>query len=155
MIHKTAEVSDKAHIGEGTRIWNNVQVREGARIGRNCIISKDCYIDKDVVIGDNVKIQNGVSVYRGVWIENDVFIGPHVVFTNDKWPRAANDRWQITPTILRSGCSVGAGSIIICGITIGEMAMVGAGSVVTKDVLANSLYYGHPARFIEFLKGRK
>jgi len=152
--HKSAEVSDKALIGEGTRIWNWVQVRENVRIGKNCVISKSVYIDSGVTIGDNVKIQNNVSVYDGVSIEDGVFIGPHVCFTNDKLPRAINpdgslksaSDWDLSKTIVRTGASIGANSTIVTGIVIGRFAMVGAGSVVTKNVDDFTLVYGNPAK---------
>ena len=145
-IHKAAHVSPKANIGDGTKIWINSQVREYSCIGENCVIGKDTYIDEHVVIGDRVKIQNGVSVYNGVTIEDDVFVGPNVTFTNDRVPRAFNLSWQITKTIVKKGASIGANATIVCGITIGEYALIGAGSVVTKDVPAYALAYGNPAR---------
>lgn len=145
-IHPTANVSDSATIGEKTKIWINTQVREGARIGTNCIISKDTYIDSEVTIGNNCKIQNGVSVYHGVTIEDDVFVGPYAVFTNDRIPRAFNADWQVTPTLVKTGASIGANATIVCGVTLGEYCMVAAGSVVTKDVEPYSLVVGNPAR---------
>ena len=152
-IHKTAEVSDKAKIGEGTSVWNNAQVRENAEIGKNCIISKNVYIDFGVKIGNNVKIQNNASVYHGVKIEDGVFIGPHVCFANDKTPRAItengnlkkSDDWEVGKITVKKGASIGAGSIILPDITIGEYAMIGAGSVVTKNVPNYALVYGNPA----------
>ena len=152
-IHNTAEVSEKADIGEGTFVWNNAQVREGAKIGRNCIISKNVYIDRDVEIGDNSKVQNNSSVYRGVKIEDGVFIGPHVCLTNDKTPRAVNpdgsvkkdSDWKVSETKVKKGASIGAGSIILPGVIIGRFAMIGAGSVVTKDIPDHVLVYGNPA----------
>lgn len=145
-VHSSATVSDAAVIGVNSKIWINVQVRENARIGQNCIISKDVYIDAGVTIGDNCKIQNSVSVYAGVTIEDDVFIGPNVSFTNDRIPRAFNMNWKITPTIVKKGASLGANSTIVCGTTVGEYAMVAAGSVVTKDVEPYTLAMGNPAR---------
>ncbi len=154
MVHPTADVSPRAHIGEGTRIWHQAQVREGARIGRECILGKNVYIDHDVVIGDRVKIQNNVSVYYGVHIEDGVFVGPHACFTNDKWPRAINPDgslkreadWQVTPTVIKYGASIGAGAVILSGITVGRFAMVAAGAVVTHDVPDHGLVAGVPAR---------
>jgi UDP-2-acetamido-3-amino-2,3-dideoxy-glucuronate N-acetyltransferase len=143
--HSTAIVeSDK--IGEGTRIWHFAHVRTGSRIGRNCNIGKSVYIDKDAEIGDNVKIQNFVSVYKGVRIDDDVFIGPSATFTNDLFPRSFlwNEKHVICTRVCK-GASIGANSTIICGVTIGKYAMVGAGSVVTRDVPAFALVYGNPA----------
>lgn len=144
--HPSAHVSNKAHIGKGTKIWINVQVRENAEIGEDCILSKDVYIDHGVKIGARTKIQNSVSVYNGVMIGDEVFVGPNVTFTNDRVPRACNADWQVTPTVLEGGCSIGANSTLICGVIIGEYAMVAAGSVVTRDVAPYTLVMGNPAR---------
>jgi len=128
-----------------------VHVRDKAKIGKNCNIGKSAYIDTGVNVGDNVKIQNFVSIYHGVKIEDDVFIGPSVTFTNDLYPRAFIwDEDKVGHTLVRKGASIGANATIVCGVTIGEYAMVGAGSVVTKDVPPFSLYYGNPARFAGF-----
>lgn len=145
-IHSTASVSPKAQLGQGTKVWVNVQIRENAVIGDNCIVSKDVYIDHAVTIGDRCKIQNSVSVYHGVSIGNDVFVGPNASFTNDRVPRAFNSDWKITPTFIKDGASIGANSTLICGITVGEYAMVAAGSVVTRDVEPYTLVMGNPAR---------
>ena len=145
-LHPTANVSPDAIIGEGSKIWINVQVREQAKIGKNCILSKDVYIDETVCVGDNCKIQNSVSVYKGVTIGKDVFIGPNASFTNDKVPRAFNANWKVTPTMIKKGASIGANATIVCGVVIGEYAMVAAGSVVTKDVQPYALVVGNPAR---------
>lgn len=147
-IHKTAHISDNASIGEGSKIWINVQIRENTNIGKNTIVSKDVYIDEGVTIGNNCKIQNSVSVYKGVTIQNDVFVGPNACFTNDKVPRAFNDEWSITPTLIENGASIGANATIVCGTTIGEYAMIAAGSVVTKDVPPYTLVMGNPARIV-------
>jgi UDP-2-acetamido-3-amino-2,3-dideoxy-glucuronate N-acetyltransferase len=150
-IHPTAEVSPKATIGEGTKIWNQAHVREGAVIGKNCIISKDVYIDQGVIIGNGVKIQNGVSIYKGVTLEDEVFVGPHSTFTNDFRPRAFTKDWTVTPTLLRHGCSVGANATVMCGITLGEFSMISAGAVITVDTLPYGLYIGNPARLKGFV----
>lgn len=149
--HPTANVSDKASIGDETKVWVNAQIRENVVIGMGCIISKDVYIDQSVTIGDGCKIQNGVSVYSGVTIQDYVFVGPSVSFTNDRVPRAFNQNWKITPTFVKKGASIGANSTIVCGVTIGEYAMVAAGSVVTKDVPDYALVMGNPARVVGYV----
>lgn len=153
-IHSTADVSSDAAIGAGTSIWNQAQVREGARIGARCIVGKNVYVDTGVVIGDDVKIQNNVSLFHGVTIEDGVFIGPHVCFTNDRVPRAVNPDgtlktdadWEVSPILVRYGAALGANATILPGVTIGRWAMVGSGSVVTRDVAAHELVAGNPAR---------
>ncbi len=158
-VHPTAEVSAHASIGDGSSIWNHSQVRENVTIGKGCILGKDVYVDIDVQIGDNVKIQNGSFVYHGTKVESGVFIGPGVIFTNDKWPRAINpdgslktdDDWVVGNTVVKYGASIGAGSIVITNVTIGNFAMVGAGSIVTKDVPNNGLVIGNPARLVGYV----
>ena len=158
-IHPTADVSDLADIGAGTSIWNQSQVREGVQIGSGCILSKDVYVDAGVQIGNNVKIQNGISLYHGVKLEDGVFCGPHCVFTNDRQPRAVNpdgtlkkgDDWVLSEALVRAGASIGASAVIVCGVTIGRWAMVGSGSVVTRDVPDYGLVYGNPARLHGFV----
>ncbi|WDR02337.1 acyltransferase [Devosia algicola] len=145
-VHSSAHVSEKARIGPGTKVWINVQIREDVVIGEHCIISKDVYVDHGVKIGRRCKIQNSVSIYNGVEIADDVFVGPNVSFTNDKVPRAFNSDWKITRTMIENGASLGANSTIICGVTVGEFAMVAAGSVVTRDVESFTLVVGNPAR---------
>ncbi|MBB2481630.1 N-acetyltransferase [Bacillus sp. APMAM] len=149
--HATAEVHPLSKIGKGTKIWNNVQIRENSCIGNNCTISKDVYIDEGVVIGDYCKVQNGVSIYKGVIVHDKVFLGPHMVFTNDLFPRATNTNWKVTQTIIKEGASIGANATIVCGNTIGEYSMVAAGSVVTKDVPENALVAGNPAKIIGYV----
>ncbi|GAA1041303.1 hypothetical protein GCM10009557_64710 [Virgisporangium ochraceum] len=144
-IHPTAEVEEGASIGAGTKVWHLGHVRGSARIGAGCTIGRNVYVDGDVTIGDDVKIQNNVSVYKGVTIESRVFVGPSAVFTNDLRPRATGD-WAVTPTLVRTGASIGANATLVCGVTIGEYAMVAAGAVVTKDVAPHQLVAGNPAR---------
>ena len=150
-IHHTANVSKEAKIGEGTKIWQNAQIREFANIGKKCIISKDTYVAENVHIGARCKIQNGVSIYQGVTLEDDVYVGPNACFTNDKVPRAFNKNWEITPTLVKKGASIGANATIVCGVCVGEYAMVAAGSVVTKDVKPYSLVMGNPAKHYSYI----
>jgi UDP-2-acetamido-3-amino-2,3-dideoxy-glucuronate N-acetyltransferase len=153
-VHPTAEVEAGAEVGPGTRIWSHSQVRAGARIGAGCNVGRNVFVDVDVVVGDRVKIQNNASLFRGVTVEDGVFIGPHVCLTNDRQPRAINadgslktdDDWQVTPIVVRTGAAVGAASVILPGVTVGRWAMVGAGSVVTRDVADHELVFGSPAR---------
>lgn len=147
-IHETAEVSETAVIGSGTKIWNQAQVRNNSVLGENCVISKNVYIDEYVKIGSRVKIQNNVNVYHGVTVEDDVFLGPSMTFTNDLYPRSFNAQWDITETVVKKGASIGASAVIRCGVTIGEYAMVGAGSVVINDVPQHVLVAGNPAKQI-------
>jgi len=150
-IHKTAEVSDKAQIGKGTKIWNLAQVRENASIGENCILSKNVYVDFDVKIGNGVKLQNNVNVYHGVELEDDVFIGPSATFTNDMYPRAFISDFEVSKTTVKKGASIGANATIVCGKVIGRYAMVGSGSVITKDVKDFNLVVGNPGRVIGYV----
>ncbi len=142
--HESAFVEEDTEIGENTNIWHLVHVREGASIGKNCNLGKDVYVGKDVEIGNNVKIQNGVSVYQGVTVGDDVFLGPHMTFTNDVYPRAEGE-WNVEETFVKDGVSIGAHATILSGITLGKYCMIGAGAVVTKDVPAHTLVYGNPA----------
>lgn len=150
-IHQTAVVESN-DVGKGTKIWHHAHVREGAKIGSNCIIGKSAYVDFDVVVGSNVKIQNNACVYNAT-IEDDAQIGPGVVVTNDLLPRAFiwNDKKKGERTVVKKGASVGANSTLIPGVIIGEYAMVGAGSVVTKNVPAHALVYGNPATIRGFV----
>ncbi|MCC5953290.1 MAG: N-acetyltransferase [Acidimicrobiia bacterium] len=144
--HDTATVEDGAHIGAGARIWHHAHIRSGARIGAGANLGKNTYVDDGAVVGERTKVQNNVSVYTGVTLGDDVFVGPSVVFTNDLFPRAFLTTWEVHPTVVANGASLGANSTIVCGITIGSHAMIGAGSVVTRDVQANELVVGNPAR---------
>ncbi len=158
-IHPTAEVSPQARLGDGTSVWHQAQVREGVSIGRNCIIGKGVYLDEGVMIGNNVKIQNYVSIYHGVILEDGVFVGPHVCFTNDLHPRAINkdgtlksaSDWILSETRVKYGAALGANSTIVCGIVIGTWGMIGAGSVVTRDIPDYGLAWGNPARLRGFV----
>jgi len=153
-VHDTAEVSSEAEISKGAKIWHYCQIRAGVKIGENCILGKNVYIDFGVKIGDNCKIQNNCSIYHGAVIEDGVFIGPHVVLTNDNNPRAINpdgslksaDQWKVGKIIVKSGASIGANSVVLPNVTIGRFALIGAGSVVTKNVQDYSLVYGNPAQ---------
>ncbi len=157
-IHRSADVSTKAKIGEGCNIWNDVQIRESAEVGKNCVLGKNVYIDRRVKIGDKCKIQNNVSIFEGVVLEEGVFIGPHVCFTNDKHPRAINPdgsikkigEWEMLKTLVKYGASVGANATILPGITIGKWALVGAGAVVTKDVPDFGIVVGTPAKLVGY-----
>lgn len=158
-IHPTAEVSPEASVGAGTRIWHLAHVREDAMIGEYCNIGKGVYVDVHVKIGSNVKIQNYVSVFEGVTLEDGVFVGPHVCFTNDLFPRAITREgtlksaahWTVIPTLVKYGASLGGGAVIRCGVTIGRFALVGSGAVVTRDVPPHGLVLGNPARLRGFV----
>ncbi len=143
-VHPTAVVDEGASIGEGSKIWHFAHVRGGAKVGKNAIVGKSSYIDTGVELGNNVKVQNLVSIYNGVKIGNDVFVGPHVAFTNDLHPRAAGE-WQISPTIVEDGASIGANATIVCGTTLGNHCLIAAGSVVIRSVPAHALVAGNPA----------
>lgn len=153
-IHSTAEVSPNATLGEGVSVWHQAQIRERAVIGDNCILGKGAYVDIGVRIGKNCKIQNRASIYHGVTVEDGVFVGPHVCLTNDLEPRAVNPDgtiksdadWVETQTLVREGAAIGASSVVVAGVTLGRWSMIGAGSVVTRDVPDHGLAYGNPAR---------
>ena len=151
--HPSSVVDYGAKVGSGTSIWHFCHISSTAQIGKNCVLGQNVYIGPQVIIGDGVKIQNNVSIYEGVIVEDDVFIGPSVVFTNIKEPRAyINQKDRFKSTLIEKGASIGANSTIICGNTIGQYAMIGAGSVVTRDIPEMELWYGNPARFIENIK---
>ena len=144
-IHPLSDVQSQ-NIGEGTRIWQFCVVLPDSAIGRNCNICANVLIENDVVVGDNVTIKSGVQLWDGVRIEDNVFVGPNVTFTNDLVPRSKRYPAAFARTTIKKGASIGANSTIVAGHTIGEYALVGAGSVVTKDIPAYTVWYGNPAR---------
>ncbi len=144
MIHDLADVQSK-NIGEGTNIWQFCVVLQGAKIGRECNICAGVLIENDVTVGDRVTVKSGVQLWDGVMLEDDVFVGPNVTFTNDMRPRSKQRPQAFLRTIVRKGASIGANSTILPGVEIGERAMIGAGSVVTKNVPAGELWFGNPA----------
>ena len=146
-IHESSYVDEPCEIGDGTKIWHFSHIMSGCKIGMNCNIGQNVVISSQVELGNNVKIQNNVSVYTGVVCEDDVFLGPSCVFTNVINPRSHISRKnEYRKTLLKSGCSIGANSTIVCGHTVGKYALIGAGSVVTKDVPDYALVKGNPAR---------
>ncbi len=160
MIAKETKIHPTAKIGNNTIVEEYTIIEKNAIIGNNCKIHRHIFIDEEVEIGNCVKIQDNVMIPHGVTLHDGVFIGPSVTFTNDKYPRSINpdgtlktsQDWSVSKTIIKYGASIGANSTIVCGVTIGEWAMVGAGSVVTKDVPANTLVIGNPAKIVKILK---
>lgn len=146
LVHSTAVVEPGARIGAGSRVWHHAHVRAGAVVGEGCTLGKNVYVDDGAVVGAGVKIQNNVSVYRGVELEDEVFVGPSAVFTNDRFPRAGNDSWEVVRTVVRHGASIGANATLVCGVEIGRWSAVGAGAVVTRAVADHELVVGNPAR---------
>jgi UDP-2-acetamido-3-amino-2,3-dideoxy-glucuronate N-acetyltransferase len=149
--HPTACIEKGSRIGEGTKVWHYAHVRKGSEIGKNCVLGHCAYVDVNVKVGNNVKIENKASLFQGVVIEDGVFVGPHVAFTNDRRPRSVSPDWKIVRTLVKKGASIGVNSTVLCGITVGKYAMVGGGSVVTKDVPDHGLVYGNPARLRGFV----
>jgi UDP-2-acetamido-3-amino-2,3-dideoxy-glucuronate N-acetyltransferase len=153
-VHPTADIEPNVTVGPDSSIWHRAQVRTGARIGAECIVGRDAFIDEGVELGDRVKVQNGALVYHGVTVGDGVFIGPGAILTNDRYPRAITstgdlaraDDWAVSPIVLEGGCSIGAGAVVVAGVTIGAFATVGAGAVVTRDVPNHALVVGNPAR---------
>lgn len=151
-VHKSSYVDDGVVVGDGSKIWHFSHIQSGAKIGENVIIGQNVNIGPNVIIGNNVKIQNNVSVYEGVEIEDDVFVGPSVVFTNVFNPRSfVNRKNEFRKTLIKQGTSLGANCTIVCGVIIGKYSLIGAGSVVTKNTDDYSLFYGNPARFHGFV----
>ena len=147
MIHPLSDC--QAVVPESTNVWQFCVVLPGAQIGENCNICSHCFIENEVRIGNNVTIKSGVQIWDGITLEDNVCIGANVTFTNDRYPRAKNKGWKLEKTIVKKGASIGAGSTVLCGVTIGENAMVGIGSVVTKDVPAGEVWFGNPAVYIK------
>lgn len=160
-IHPTADLEADVTVGPRSSIWHRAQVRIGATIGAECIIGRDAFIDEGVTLGNRVKVQNLALVYHGVTVEDGVFIGPNAILTNDRYPRAITadgalaraDDWTVSPITLRTGCSIGAGAVVVAGVDVGRFATVGAGSVVTRTVPDQALVAGSPARRIGWVCG--
>lgn len=150
MIHPLSDVKT-SNIGAGTNIWQFCVVFPQAEIGEECNICANVIIENEVRIGNNVTIKSGVQLWDGVTLEDNVFIGPNVTMTNDKYPRSKNPDWKKEDILVKRGATIGANATILPGITIGENAMIGAGSVVTKDIPANELWVGNPAKFVKKL----
>ncbi|MCK5776316.1 MAG: N-acetyltransferase [Bacteroidales bacterium] len=150
--HETAVIDDNCHIGEGVKIWHFSHIMSDCEIGEKCNIGQNVVVSPGVILGKNVKIQNNVSIYTGVICEDDVFLGPSMVFTNVTNPRSGiNRRGEYSKTIVKKGVSIGANATIVCGHDIGEFAFIGAGAVVTKTVLAYALVVGNPAKQIGWM----
>jgi len=150
--HETAVIDDNCNIGEGTKIWHFSHIMSSCKIGKSCNIGQNVVVSPDVVLGNNVKIQNNVSIYTGVICEDDVFLGPSMVFTNVTNPRSAVIRkGEYEETIVRKGASIGANATIVCGHNIGKFAFIGAGSVVTKEIKDYALVVGNPAKQIGWM----
>jgi UDP-2-acetamido-3-amino-2,3-dideoxy-glucuronate N-acetyltransferase len=146
-IHETAVVDDGAHIGSGSKIWHFCHVSGTAHVGENCVLGQNVYLGNKTILGNNVKVQNNVSVFQGVICEDDVFLGPSMVFTNVINPRSAvNRKEEFKNTVVKKGATIGANATIVCGITLGEYCFIGAGAVVTKSVKPYALMVGIPAR---------
>lgn len=150
LIHPSSDVQTSA-IGPGTRIWQYCVVLGGARIGADCNICSHVFIENEVTIGDRVTVKCGVQLWDGIHLEEDVFVGPNVTFTNDPFPRSRRPPGRYPETRVEAGASIGANATILPGITIGKGAMIGAGSIVTRDVPANQVWFGAPARFIRLV----
>lgn len=155
--HKTVEIEEGTVIGQGTKIWNNCQIKKGAIIGENCTIGHNCLINEKAIVGNGCKLQSNIDIWGGVTLQDNVFVGPSVVFTNDLNPRAKYPKSQYpeygkwVPTLIKEGATLGANATIVCGAVVGKWAMVGAGAVVKKDVLDYSIVVGNPAKQIGWI----
>lgn len=147
-IHPLADVQS-SNIGDDTMVWQFCVILKNAKIGTGCNINCNVFIENDVVIGDHVTIKPGVQIWDGITLEDSVFVGPNVTFTNDLMPRSKNTEYEMKKTLVEKGASIGANATILGGITIGENSLIGAGSVVTKDIPANEIWVGNPAKFLK------
>lgn len=147
MIHRLADVQS-ADIGEGTFIWQFCVILKNAKIGKNCNINCHVLIENDAIVGNNVTIKPGVQIWDGITLEDNVFVGPNVTFTNDLFPKSKNPNFNLKKTLVKKGASIGANATLLAGITIGENSLIGAGSVVTKDIPDNEVWVGNPAQFL-------
>lgn len=150
MVHPSAMVAS-TQIGTGTRVWAFCNILEGATIGADCNICDHCFVENDVVIGDRVTLKNGISLFDGITIEDDVFVGPHAVFTNDLYPRSKVYHDQPVRTLIRTGATIGANATILAGHIIGRWSLIGAGAVVTKDIPDFTKWFGNPARLVGYV----
>lgn len=150
MIHELAFVESE-NIGKNTDVWQFCVVLKGAYIGSNCNLNCNVLVEGGAIIGDNVTIKPGVQIWKGVILENDVFVGPNVTFTNDLFPRSKNKNFDLKPILVKKGASIGANSTVLAGVIVGENALIGAGSVVNKDIPDNEVWIGNPAKFLKKL----
>ena len=152
MIHPLADCKSQ-NIRPNTNVWQFCVIFPQAKIGDNCNICANVLIENEVTVGNNVTVKSGVQLWDGITVEDDVFIGPNATFTNDLFPRSKNPDWKLSKTLIKKGASIGANATILCGITIGNNSMIGAGSVVTKDVPDGELWVGNPAHFVKKIEG--
>jgi UDP-2-acetamido-3-amino-2,3-dideoxy-glucuronate N-acetyltransferase len=146
--HPKALVAPGAKIGSGTRVWAFANIQKGAKIGKGCNICDSCFVERGAKVGDHVTLKNGVNVFEGITLEDDVFCGANTAFINDRYPRShRQDKWILEKTVVKKGATIGSNAVILCGVTIGEYALIGAGSVVTRDVPAYAIVVGNPAKF--------
>jgi len=152
--HPKALIARGAKIGDKTRVWAFTNIQKGAQIGKNCNICDTCFIESGAKVGNKVTLKNGVNVFSGITLEDDVFCGANTAFINDRYPRShRHDPWMLEKTLVKKGATIGSNAVIMCGITIGEYALIGAGSVVTLDVPAHTIVAGKPARAFGYVCG--